>query len=105
MRSNTPITRLVIDGNPVRIASAELIRELAMLTTGQPGRTSWTAHAVVTGPPRNWPPHVARVEVDTGGATLVGRGGIWQQVKGSGPELMVQIRIVGSGDLEPKVGG
>jgi hypothetical protein len=104
MASTTPITRLVVDGHPVPIASGELIREQARMATGRPGHTSWTVQAVVTGPARNWPPKVTRVEIEAGGEVLVGRGGVWQEVKATGASLTVQIRIVGSGDLEPQIG-
>lgn len=57
----------------------------------------------MTGPPRNWPPMATSVEIEAGGEVLVGHGGVWQEVKATGPRLTVQIRIVGSGDLEPQI--
>ena len=98
----TRITRLAIDGKRVPIAAGALMRD-EILTGGQPGHTSWSAQAVVTGPPRDWPAEVTSVEIEAGGETLVGRGRVWQHGEGSGPDLLVQITIAGDGDLEPKI--
>ena len=102
MPATTRITRLAIGGHRVPVAAGALMRD-EILTGGQAGHTSWSAQAVVTGPPRDWPAEVTGVEIEAGGETLVGRGRVWQHLETSGTELLVPITIAGDGDLEPKI--